>query len=77
MLEEPIAIVNVLGGGHTSTARHTSSPIEIVFPARRQESTSPSIEPRSVDGKALQGESFFPSHAEEKSPPCDASPVCP
>ena len=59
--------MNLLGGGYTSTVRHASRPVEIVFPARRQKSTLQSIEPHAIDGKAWQCEFFFPSYAEESA----------
>jgi hypothetical protein len=61
--------VNLLGG-YTGTVRRASRSVEIVFPARRQKSTLQSIEPPAIDGKALEGESFFPSHLEESAARC-------
>jgi hypothetical protein len=61
--------VNLLGG-HTSTVRHPSRSIEIVFPARRQKLTSQSIEPPAIDGKALQCGSFLTLYSEESKAQC-------
>jgi hypothetical protein len=58
------------GGGHTSTVRRTSRPVEIVFPARRPKSTSQSIEPPAIDGKALQCGSFLTLSSEESKAQC-------
>jgi hypothetical protein len=61
--------VNLLGG-YTSTVRHASRSVEIVFPARRQKSTSQSIEPPAIDGKALQCGSFLTLYSGESKAQC-------
>jgi RHS repeat-associated protein len=66
--------VNLLGGGYTSTVRRTSRSVEIVFPARRQKSTSQSIEPPAIDGKALQCGSFLTLYSDESKAQCPFNP---
>jgi hypothetical protein len=61
--------VNLLGG-YTGTVRRTSKSVEIVFPARRQKSTLQSIEPHTIDGKALQCGSFLTLYSEELKAQC-------
>jgi hypothetical protein len=53
--------------GTSGTARNASSSLEVVFVARRQNSMSQSIARLAVDGKALQREPFFLSHADKST----------
>jgi hypothetical protein len=57
----------------SGTVRHASRTVEIDFLARRQKSTSQSIEPPAIDGKALQCGSFLTLYSEESKAQCLSS----
>ena len=56
--------------GPGSSVRHASRSVEVDFPARRQKSTSQSIEPPAIYGNALQFGSFFTLYSEESKAQC-------
>jgi YD repeat-containing protein len=61
--------VNLLGGAYQYCTLYQHVRRDR-FPARRQKSTSQSIEPPAIDGKALQCESFLTLYSDQSKAQC-------